>query len=99
MKIIMMMLTKVEREGVMKTIIMMTLKNARRKAMKVIMVMMLMKVRKEEVMKIVMKMMMLTPRRRGCISHAYLWVGGFQRYRKSFRIGQKPFYSQVNDKE
>ena len=41
----------------------------------------------------------LTPRRRGLISHTYLWAGGFQRYRKSFKIGHKPFYSQVNDKE
>ena len=38
---------------------------------------------------------MLTPRLRGCISHTCLWAGGFQRYRKSFKIGQKPFYSQV----
>ena len=42
---------------------------------------------------------LFTPRRRGLISHAYLWGGGFQRYRKSFKIGHKKFYSQVNDKE
>ena len=24
-------------------------------------------------------------------------AGGFQRYHKSFKIGHKPFYSQVND--
>ena len=41
----------------------------------------------------------LTPKRRECISHTCLWAGGFQRYRKSFKIGQKPFYSPVNDKE
>ena len=29
----------------------------------------------------------------------HLWGGGFQRYRKSLKIGHKPFYSQVNDKE
>ena len=42
---------------------------------------------------------LLTPRRQGLISHTYLWGGGFQRYHKSFKIGHKPFYSQVNDKE
>ena len=41
----------------------------------------------------------LIPRRRGLILHTYLWGGGFQRYRKSYRIGHKPFHSQVNDKE
>ena len=41
----------------------------------------------------------LTPRRWGLISQTYMWGGGFQRYRKSFKIGHKPFYSQVNDKE
>ena len=41
----------------------------------------------------------LTPRWRGRISHTYLWAGGFQQYHKSSKIGQKPFYSQVNDKE
>ena len=41
----------------------------------------------------------VTPKRRRLISHTYLWGGGFQQYRKSFKIGHKPFYSQVNDKE
>ena len=41
----------------------------------------------------------LTPRRRRCISHTYLWARGFQQYLTSFKISQKPFYSQVNDKE
>ena len=41
----------------------------------------------------------LTPLRRGLISHICLWVAGFQQYRKSFRIGHKPFYSHVNDKQ
>ena len=41
----------------------------------------------------------LTPPRRGLISHTCLWGRGFQRYRKSFRISHKPFYSQVIDKE
>ena len=45
------------------------------------------------------KTQLLTPRRWGLISHTYLWGGGFQRYRKSFKIGHKPFYSQVSDKE
>ena len=39
---------------------------------------------------------LLTPRRQGHISHTYLWAGGFQQYRKSFKISQKPFYSQEN---
>ena len=42
---------------------------------------------------------LLTPPRPGLISHTCLWGGGFQRYHKSFRIGHKPFYGQVNDKE
>ena len=37
--------------------------------------------------------------RRGLVSHICLRGGGFQQYHKSFRIGHKPFYSQVNDKE
>ena len=41
----------------------------------------------------------LTPRRPGHISHTCLWAGGFQRHCKSFKIGQKPFYNEVNDKE
>ena len=41
----------------------------------------------------------LTPRRRGLIWRTYLWAGGFQRYRKSLKIGHKQFYGQLNDKE
>ena len=41
----------------------------------------------------------LTPPRRGLISHTCLWGGDLQQYRKSFTIGHKPFYNQVNDKE
>ena len=34
------------------------------------------------------------------VHFTHLPVGqGFQRYRKSFKIGRKPFYSRVNDKE
>ena len=33
----------------------------------------------------------LTNRRQGLISHTCLWDGGFQRYHKSFKIGQKRF--------
>ena len=35
----------------------------------------------------------LTPRWRGLISRTCLWGGGIQRYHKSFKIGQKRFYS------
>ena len=41
----------------------------------------------------------LTPRWRELISHTCQWGGGFQRHRKSFKIGQKQLYSQVNEKE
>ena len=41
----------------------------------------------------------LTPPRQGLISHTCLWGRDLQQYRKSFRIGHKPFYNQVNDKE
>ena len=40
---------------------------------------------------------LLTPRRWGFISHTCLLGQGFSAIRKSFRIGHKPFYSQVND--
>ena len=33
------------------------------------------------------------------VKGTHLWAEGFQRYCKSFKISQKPFYSQVNDKE
>ena len=31
------------------------------------------------------------------LTNACLWARGFQRYRKSFEVGQKPFYIQGND--
>ena len=42
--------------------------------------------------------MVINPQEAGAY-FTHLWVGGCQRYRKSFRISHNPFYSQVNDKE
>ena len=45
------------------------------------------------------KIFCLNPQEAGAYFTHLPVAGGFQRYRKSFRIGHKPFYSQVNDKE
>ena len=41
----------------------------------------------------------INPSESGAYFTHCLWGEGFQRYRKSFRISHKPFYSQTNDKE
>ena len=44
--------------------------------------------------------LLTNPQAAGAISHAYLWARVFSdSYCRSFKIGQKAFYSQVNDRE